>query len=261
MINTNAMQEFARNGAVTIDTPLTPVVLQQAAATLDRLLPPTVGADGRQAARVSATCSYYDTELLDIIQHPFFEAVACQILQANAVRFLQTAIINSYPQPDVSFGFDQHIDLQYRLVDLEAVPRRIVCTFFLWLSEVTTERAPLMYRPGSHRSLAGAWEELTDLHDQMPRVIGIKLDQLPLQEFAAPEPLLAQAGQVTVLTTGMVHGASVNMDSVARQALVLTFHAQGVKVGLPAAQQEAKQIYDEQLRQRLRPERVHLVEA
>lgn len=36
----------------------------------------------------------------------------------------------------------------------EATPRRILVSFFVWLQAVTSVRAPLMYRPGSHRLLA-----------------------------------------------------------------------------------------------------------
>jgi ectoine hydroxylase-related dioxygenase (phytanoyl-CoA dioxygenase family) len=259
LISDTAIQQFYRDGAVTIDTPLTASQLDRAVKALDRLVPEISSTDGNKRHRAGATCSFFDPELLDIIQHSFFEAVAQQVLQTESVRFFQAAIVNSYPQPGVPFGFDQHIDMQYRSADLEAVPKRIVCSFFLWLSDVTPPRAPLIFRPGSHRCLAEAWEKDEDLHHEMPRVKGIKLDQLPALDFAEPQPLLANAGQVTVLTTGMVHGASVNLDTEPRRAFVITFHAKGLRVGLPQQQEETKRAYDEELRKLLRPERVHIV--
>ena len=58
----------------------------------------------------------------------------------------------------------------------------------------------------------------------------------------------------------MVHGASLNVDSAPRMALVMTFTAAG-EVGLPEAQQRTKEAYEAELKHRLRPERVHPVKA
>lgn len=258
MIEESQVNAFAELGAATIDTPLSAAEIVAAGAAIQRLLP-FDAASGR--FRYSATCSYYDRELLDIIQHPFFEDVACQVLRADAVRFFQTAILATYPQPDAEFSYDQHIDLQYTLSDLEATPRRVVCTYFLWLTDVNEKRAPMMWRPGSHRPLAQAWQQQEALRGEIPRVIGIKMDDLPELDFAQPQPLLARAGQATVLSTAMVHGASLNVDRAARMALVMTFTAAGVRVGLPEAQQRTKDAYDAELRGRLRPERVHIVDG
>ncbi len=256
MIEESQVNAFAELGAVTIDTPLSAADIAGARAAVGRLLP-FDAASGRY--RYSATCSYYEEELLDIIQHPFFEEVACRVLRADAVRFFQTAILATYPQPEAEFSYDQHVDLQYALSDLEATPRRVVCTYFLWLTDVNEKRAPMMWRPGSHRPLAQAWQEQEALRDQIPRVIGIKMDDLPALDFVQPQPLLARAGQATVLSTAMVHGASLNVDHDARMALVMTFTAAGVRVSLPEAQQRTKDAYDAELGGRLRPERAHLV--
>ena len=119
----------------------------------------------------------------------------------------------------------------------------------------------MMWRPGSHRLLAQAWEEQAALRDHMPQVIGVKMEDLPALDFAQPQPLLARAGQATMLSTAMVHGASLNVDSAPRMALVTTFVAAGVMVGLPQAQQRTKEAYDAELKYRLRPERAHLVKV
>ncbi len=260
MIIEEEVAGFVEQGAVTLDTPLDAEQIEAASTTLEALLPLAPPAPGQEARyRYSATCSYFDAALLDLIQHPFFEEVAQRVLRAEAVRFLQTAILATYPQPGVEFSYDQHIDLQYTLSDLQATPRRVVCTFFLWLTDVNARRAPMMYRPGSHQLLARAWEERPELRGEIPRVIGIPLSDLPALDYAAPQPLIARAGQVTVLSTAMVHGGSLNVDVAPRKVLVMTFTAAGISVALPAAQQEAKDRYDAELRKRLRPERVHLV--
>ena len=64
-----------------------------------------------------------------------------------------------------------------------------------------------------------------------------------------------------MLTTSAVHGASVNMDDAARKVLVITFIAAGVRIGLPQSQADEKRSYDAALRERLRPERRHIIEA
>ena len=68
----------SRHHAVAGHTPLTAKQIADASAAFDRLLP---FQEGR--FRAALTCSYYDPALLDIIQHPFFEKVACQALQAK----------------------------------------------------------------------------------------------------------------------------------------------------------------------------------
>jgi len=131
----------------------------------------------------------------------------------------------------------------------------------LWLSDVTETRAPLMYRPGSHRLLASHWEQAPDPGGRLPRVQGVSMADLPDLAFKEPQPLLARAGQVTVLTTAMVHGASVNLDRLPRKALIVTFTATGVTVELPPAQQETKDAYEERLALLLRPERRHILRS
>ena len=248
-ITEEQVRQFNEAGAVTIDTPLTAQQIADAAAAMDRLLPFQEG-----KYRVSRTCDYYDPALLDIIQHPFFEAVARRVLEADEVRFFQTAILNAYPEPGVPFRFWQHVDIQYRLSDYQASPKRILCSFFLWLSDVTEKRAPMMVRPGSHLLLAHRREQ-----DPAPCAAPVMLQDLPDLAFADPIPLTATAGQVIVLTTATVHGASTNVDTELRRNLVLTFTAAGVPIGLPPHEERQKREYHAQLRLRLRPERAHIL--
>lgn len=261
MISTQQLGQFLQDGAVTLDTPFSEQQIQAAAAALDRIVPlvPAQG-DNPQRYRFGATCSYFDAELLDLIQHPWLEDVSKAVLGADAVTLLQTAIIATYPQPEGPFSFDQHVDMQYTHTDLKATPRRIVCSFFLWLTDVTPTRAPMMHRPGTHRSLAAHWGGVAGLQADVPRVKGIGMADLPDLDFSEAQPVLARAGQATALTTAMVHGASVNLDTEPRKALVITFAAKGVHIGLPETQQQTKELYDSQLLQRLRPDRRHIVQ-
>ena len=260
MITEQEIQQFSEMGAVTIDTPLTQQQLSTASAVFDRLLPfcePEAGEETRY--RISTTCTFYDPELLDIIQHPFFEEVAKRVLRADEIHFFQTAIVTTYPAPNTPFSFYQHVDVQYYLSDLDATPRHIVCTFFVWIDDVTAQRAPLMYRPGSHRLIAKYRENQPGLKSSTPLVGGVMLEGLPVLDYTEAIPVVAQAGQTTVLTTAMVHGASTNVDIVPRKAMVITFTAAGVEIGLPQNQEETKQAYHRELKRRLRPERAHIV--
>ena len=260
MITEQQLQQFIEDGAVTIDTPLTPAQIAAAVAALDRRLPFASPREGQPPHyRLQKTCSYDDPALLEIIQQPFFEEVAKRALRADEVYFFQTAIITTYPQPGAPFRFDQHVDIQYSLSDLNAVPRRMICSYFLWLSDVNERRAPMMVRPRSHWLIATEREQHPRLRNEVPRLAGVSLAQLPALPYADPIPLVARAGQVSVLTTAAVHGASVNIDTAPRQAMVITFTAAGVEIALPADQAEQKRAYDRELRQRLRPERAHIV--
>jgi hypothetical protein len=262
IISESQLDQFMTDGAVTIDTPLTREQIAATSAALDRLLPFTPAVEGRPARyRASMTCSYEDPALLEIIQHPFFEEVAKRALRADQVYFYQTAITAAYPQPDTPFSFDQHVDIQYTRSDLEASPRRMICSYFLWLTDVNERRAPMMFRPGSHWLIGDDRERDPALRNVLPRVAPTSLDRLPALPYAEPKPLLATAGQVSVLTTGAVHGASVNVDTEPRQVMVITFTAAGVEIGLPPDQAEQKRAYDRDLRQRLRPERAHIIAA
>ncbi len=261
MITDREIQQFDEKGAVTIDTPLTEAQIAAASAALDRLLPFQEPQEGQPPRyRAGMTCSFYDPELLEILQHPFFEEVTRRVLRAEQVRFFQTAITSAYPQPNTPFSFEQHVDIQYGLSDFQAVPRRIVCSYFLWLTDVNARRAPMMVRPGSHLLIA---EERERRHPErkgaVPEVAGVALAQLPALSYADPIPLLAKAGQVSVLTTATVHGASVNVDDAPRKVMVLTFTAADVKIGLPPDQERQRQAYNRGLRSHLRPERASIV--
>lgn len=260
MITEQEIRQFSDMGAVTIDTPLTQQQLSAAAGVFDRLLPfsePEAGEEPRY--RVSTTCTFYDPELLDIIQHPFFEETAKCVLRADEICFFQTAIVTTYPAPNTPFSFYQHVDVQYRLSNLDATPRYMVCTFFVWIDDVTAQRAPLMYRPGSHRLIARYREDQPELEGSVPLVGGVLLEELPALDYTEALPVVARAGQTTVLTTAMVHGASTNVDTVPRKVMVITFTAVGVEIGLPQNQEEMKQAYHRELKRRLRPERAHIV--
>ncbi|MSS73189.1 MAG: hypothetical protein EXS64_17105 [Candidatus Latescibacteria bacterium] len=261
MLTDQELNRFIEDGVVTVDTPFTDRQIAEASAAFDRLMPFQAPAPGQAPRHRVAVTRYDDPVLLDILQHPFFEAVSRQALRAEAVHFFQTYLITSYPQPGVPFSFDQHVDIQYGLDDLRAEPRRMLCSFFLWINGVNERRAPLMLRPRSHWLIAENRERDPSLRGSAPRVAGVKLAQLPPLPYADPTPIVARAGQVSVATTATIHGASVNVDTEPRKAFLTTFVAEGVEIELPENQAAAKREYDPELRRHLRPDRAHIVAA
>ena len=260
MLTDQQVRQFDQAGAGTVDSPLTSQQMSAAANAYDRLLPFQEPDPGEQARyRLGNACQFFDQELLNLIQHPFFEDVAKQVLNAQSAYLYLAAMAHTHPQPDAEWTFDQHTDIQYCLSDLNATPKRMVCSFFLWISDVNEKRAPLVLRPGSHRLIADWRESNPDLRGVTPQVVGTKLADLPNLPFEEPMPVCSRSGQVSVLTTSTVHGASLNVDTVPRKSLHISFTPEDVQVLLPPNQVDLKKSYDAFLRKHLRKDRQHII--
>ena len=267
------LDEYDRVGAVTVDAGLTRAELARAEAAFDRLCAfNDLGVPAGQYSpdhryRVGGGGTAYTQPLLDVLQHPNLEQVAKQVLRAGDVHFFQTAATASYPEPLSAAGKNAtrphfHIDTQMSLADFEATPRRTVGMMWLWLTDVTPTRAPLMFHPGSHRTIATTWD--AQLRPLLPRVQGVAAQDSLLSHLVPhlqpATPVLAKAGQMTILTTGLLHSASPNHDpSGVRKVFLTTFTAAGVTMGGPPNQLEGKVTFDSWLLPRLRPERRHLI--
>jgi ectoine hydroxylase-related dioxygenase (phytanoyl-CoA dioxygenase family) len=261
---------YDEHGAVTVDW-LTAEELAQAATAFDEMCPFDAEAEPKSRYRVGprGNKNRLPQALLDVLQEEKMEAAARAVLRCDRVHFFQTAATASYPQPpefEIQKRF--HIDTQMSLADWEATPRRTICHAWLWLADVTEDRAPIIVHPGSHRVIASEWSKDDDLCAQLPRVHGVDASHPTIQgllqsgELAPAEPVLARAGQITFLSTGMLHSASANRDPTsARKIFLTTFTASSVHMVLPTAQLQSKQEFDSWLRLRLRPERRHLIAA
>ncbi len=250
------VETFDQAGAVTLDTPFTPAQIQAAAALFERLMPFVPAAPGERARyRWDRTNDFFDPEIMDLIQHPFTEQTAQRFLRAEQVEFFSTAMAITYPEPGKPFSFWEHVDVKYSADDLDAVPRRMLCSLTLWISDVTPDRAPLMHRPGSHRQIAAEMRKNPAYIDDPIR----SMDELPRLPYAEAVPLLARAGQMTVCTTALIHGASVNTGTLPRKVLFINFHPKGCPVRANMQQVEARNRYLRELRKHLRPERAHIL--
>ena len=255
MLNRQQADRFASLGAVTVDTPFLAAEIDGAAAVLDRLFP-AAAANPRSTRdyRMQATNSYFEPELLNLIQHPFLESAAQMALNAETVDFFATAAVKTFPEPGATFGYWEHVDIKYRLSDLDAAPRNMICSCLIWLTDVTLDRAPLMFRPASHRQIAAEMEKNAAYIDNP-----VETDQLPKLPYADPQPLLAKKGQLTVCTTSLIHGASCNTGTLDRKVIFITFVPHGYTIRANMAIEDKRQTYLRELQSRLRPERRHII--
>eukprot|EP01043_Picozoa_sp_COSAG02_P115804 COSAG02_NODE_52182_length_309_cov_0.980952_1_plen_86_part_01 len=57
-----------------------------------------------------------------------------------------------------------HIDHAVGLADLNSTPRRDICSIWVYLNDVPSERAAMRVAVGSHRKLAAHWDNVRALH-------------------------------------------------------------------------------------------------
>ena len=265
------LEQYENQGAVTIDSPFTTEQLDRAEAAWDRL-------------KQNGGEPYEEPGYVDVIQHPYFEEVAKKLLRANAVHlWWGLAPHERAPtNPPYTNSRDQwargcHVDIQATLEDFEATPRRMRAELWLWLNDVPADRGAMRILPGSHRAVMEHWNRvLSSKHKaQLPRVHGLRpapvsenapsfpeyipdIDKLPWIEHQ-PVPAVARRGQILILCSAGLHSAWQNENTISRKAMGTSWVATGVSCGLPKNQRDAVMSFFPKLRNKLRPDRVHIV--
>jgi hypothetical protein len=257
MLTAEQIERFIVDGAVTVDSPLGDAEIDAAAAAIDRVLPDArFDGLGKEVMQRAGRDGCVDDELTAIVQHPYLEALACAALGAERVAVFAMAAARSVPQRGQRAPTWEHVDVKYRLSELEAWPRRMLCSCVVWLTDVTVDRAPFRYRPGSHRVIAEHLE-----HDPTLNGWVESSGTLPPLPLADPVPVLARRGQISVLTTACVHGPSLNLSDQDRKAIFVPFYPLGVPLSaFIRSELDRYAPYHRELRPRLRPERRHLAQ-
>eukprot|EP01043_Picozoa_sp_COSAG02_P005751 COSAG02_NODE_158_length_32954_cov_16.416771_6_plen_253_part_00 len=171
-LSRSEMVAFETNGFVFKQPPLSDQDLDEAEATFDRL--------------VHGGAKEEDEGFVKLISHPWFEAVAQQVLRAERVRYIE---LGPTHRPANGDGNDSgaeedwqsawqsgaHIDLQVTASDFDATPRRDMLALWLWVSDVTPQRAAMRILPGSHRPIQRHWEKILkpERRALLPRVHGL----------------------------------------------------------------------------------------
>ncbi|HYE04589.1 MAG TPA: phytanoyl-CoA dioxygenase family protein [Planctomycetota bacterium] len=247
MLDPSQIDAFDRDGLIHLDAPFAPDAIAAAAEAVAGLLPRLDGEDRRVR-----TNDFQHGAIAALIGEPWIEAVARDVLRADAVELIENAIVRVHPMPGRPFSFWEHIDARYTLADLDATPRRIGFALIVWLTDVDPTSAPMMVRPGSHRTLGAYWAE-----HPSAALVGASFAELPRLAYPQPVPCHARAGQVTLCVTAAVHGGSVATGPRDRRSLHLGLVPRGFDPGF--ADIVDRRRYLAALRANLDPRRRHLI--
>ena len=246
-ISERQLREWDEGGATILDGPFSSEQIAETAAVITRL---------HAEKKLGGAADYLlDPEILDIIQHPFLEEAAKTALRCDEVEFLALAARRKDPHPEKrAFVEHEHIDVAYGPEDMAATPRRMIASLLVWFTDVTTENGPMLVRPGSHHTLANHFGKPAPCSENY-----LGLEHLPDLGFTELEPILAKAGQISLLTTATVHSASSNVADVPRIVMFTMWAPKGLHIEVNMREYPQRLAYYTQLREHLRPERRHIV--
>ena len=156
MLTAAEMEAYERDGAVTIDGPLSEAQLDEAEAAWDRLhghAGPVLSNDGESG---EGREPYTEPAYLSVIAHPWFEQVAQQVLRATDVHLWwglsphnRPPVDGPPPPEEEQWRRGAHVDIQATLSDWQATPRRMRCELWFWLNEVPEHRGAMRVLTGS----------------------------------------------------------------------------------------------------------------
>ncbi len=266
ILSEDQVTRFDTDGVVTVDGPFTPEELESVAKLMDEMLPYEESKkEGYDATRVTRDImakggrlyEYYNPALLKIYQHPFIEGAAKQLLFTDEVTFHGLAMSKTYPLRVAKKVLGEHLDTKYSYSEFMARPRRIGISALIYFTDVTTERAPFKFWPGSHIPIGKFYDDHPDLLDYE----GAPRSELPDLPFGEPKKVLAHAGQITFFYNSILHGASENTDTEARKVIYLGLKPKDLeyRVGkYTRSKDELKNFYKEMIHH-LPADRQHLV--
>lgn len=264
------LKQYEDEGAVIIDTPFTEEELDKAEAAWDHF-------------HETGTPPYEDPNYVNFVQHPYLEEVAKQVLRASSVHLWWGIRPHERAPAKGPFGSWQerwtggyHTDIQATWEDFTATPRRTRAELWLWVNEVPENRGAMRILPKSHKPIMEHWSKVLtpEQKAQLPRVHGLRPDptekspaypeglpQIGDIPWGEQEPVaqVAKRGQLLILCSSGLHSAWQNEDVVPRKAMTTSWVADGVSCGLPKNQRDDVLAFFPKLREKLKPERKHLV--
>jgi ectoine hydroxylase-related dioxygenase (phytanoyl-CoA dioxygenase family) len=250
------LQQFETEGYVTIDAlehpqGLSAQQLQAAEDTFDRLVAPR----DRGGVLKGKAALAEDEGFVDLITHPFFEAVAKQVIRSESVRLIELGphhrppAETPKPTPEEArsaWSHGCHVDLQITTSDFNATPRRDLLAIWFWVNDVPADRAAMRILPGSHVPIQAHWEKtlLPERRKWLPRVHGLNPQARgpAAPEFipepaewsyteAEPMPVVVKRGTAQIFTQSMLHSGWHNSTEIARKGFIIGWAAADVPVG------------------------------
>ena len=225
-VSDSQLAEFEARGFVTLDSPFSSAQLRAVTAALDEMTvhDPSHGFDeegpdglrrptGNHRSHPNlrggmSRAENFTPAMLDIMQHPWQEQVAQRVLRSDDVVLRNVSAVYSFPEPEPPETYTFHLDERTTRNEMAAEPFRGTASLWLWLTDVTPDCGPLLVHPGSHLTLADAWDRQPWSWPRGTACQAWRLDQARLQQLAPAEPVLARAGQVTLFNYATLHSAS-----------------------------------------------------
>jgi hypothetical protein len=250
MLTDAQMEAFETEGVVLVDTlstlgGLTSEQLDDAESTWDRLVLDPGGSKPKEQ----------DEGFIRLISHTFFENVAKQMLRSEQVKLIELGATNRPPTdrpqaaPDAQrehWATGAHIDLQITTADWNATPRRDLLALWLWVTDVSPDRAAMRVLPGSHRPIMRHWDSVlsAERKQSLPRCHGVlpqpgtsypsypehiprsacMVDGLDYAD-CEPLPVAVPRGTAQIFTQSMLHTAWHNSTSEPRKGFIISWSA------------------------------------
>lgn len=116
-----------------------------------------------------------------------------------------------------------------------------------------------MYRPGSHRQIAGYVAQTQAQSTASAQVAACYGEGLPTLDYSEAQLIEASAGQISAVTTSLIHSGSTKIGTLPCRKIFISFAPKGLPVLFDRSSTERHAQYRDELRSLFRPERRHFL--
>ena len=194
------MCRYESQGAVLVDTPFSAAQIDVVEAAWDRCRTQGIyiacarppfdchwqNEWGVLIVFAAGIAAYDDPDIVEAIQHPFWEELTKQFLRAEEVVYWWTVGPHdrppakrpekggSWPRWEDEWREGAHTDVQLTRSDWNATPRRNRMEIWWWLTDVEADRGAMRILPGSMNTVMDHWEQELNPEQKkaLPRVHG-----------------------------------------------------------------------------------------